>query len=74
MVGVASEPVEPRPPYFAGFLTYVKRKFEENLKPLDLLLWKLSIFQFYTAMYIPCNLEFMKKKARANIFDKEFFF
>jgi hypothetical protein len=31
-VGVASKPVEPRPPYFAGFLTHSKRKFAENLK------------------------------------------
>ena len=64
-VGVASKPVEPHPPYFAGFLTYNKRKFVENLKFIGLLLWKLSIFQFYTAMYIPCNLKFMKKRPEA---------
>ena len=61
---MASKPVEPHPPYFAGFLAYGKRKFVENLKFIGALLWKLLIFQFYTAMYIPCNLEFMKKKAR----------
>jgi hypothetical protein len=64
-VGVASKPVEPHTPYFAGFLTYDKRKFVENLKFIGLLLWKLSIFQFYTAMYIPCNLKFMKKRPEA---------
>jgi hypothetical protein len=61
-VGVASKPVEPHPPYFAGFLAYGKRKFVENFKFIGALLWKLIIFQFYTAMYIPCNLEFMKKR------------
>ena len=64
-MGVAFKPVEPRPQYFAGFLTYDKRKFVINLKIIDLLLWKLSIFQFYTAMYIPCNLKFMKKRPEA---------
>ena len=68
MVGVASKPVVPRPPYFAGFLRYDKRKFVENLKLIGALLWILLIFQFYTAMYIPyipCNLEFMKKRPEA---------
>ena len=65
MVGVASKPVEPRPPYFAGFLRYDKRKFVENLKLIGALLWKLLIFQFYTAMYIQCNCEFMKKRPEA---------
>jgi hypothetical protein len=65
MVGVAYKPVEPRPPYFAGFLTYDKRKFVENLKLIGALLWNLSIFQFYTAMYIPCNLKFIKKRPEA---------
>ena len=51
-----SKPVEPRPPYFAGFLTFGKRKFVENLK---------FIGAFYTAIYIPCNLEFMKKRPEA---------
>ena len=64
-MGVASKPVEPHPPYFAGFLAYGKRKFVENLKFIGALLWKLLIFQFYTAMYIPCNLEFMKKRPEA---------
>ena len=65
MVGVASKPVEPRPPYFAGFLTYGNRKFVENLKLIGALLWKSLSFQFYTAMYIPCNLEFLKKRPEA---------
>jgi hypothetical protein len=64
-VGVASKPIEPRPPYFACFHTYGKRKFVENLKLIGALLWKLLSFQFYTAMYIPCNLEFMKKRPEA---------
>ena len=64
-MGVASKPVEPRPQYFAGFLTYGKRKFVENLKLIGAVLWKLLSFQFYTAMYIPCNLEFMKKRPEA---------
>ena len=64
-MGVASKPVEPHPPYFAGFLAYGKRKFVENLKFIGALLWKLIIFQFYTAMYIPCNLKFMKKRPEA---------
>ena len=64
MVGVASKPVEPRPPIFCR-LTYGKRKFVENLKLIGALLWKLLSFQFYTAMYMPCNLEFMKKRPEA---------
>ena len=61
-MGVASKPVEPHPPYFAGFLAYGKRKLVEDLKFIGALSWKLLIFQFYTAMYIPCNLEIMKKR------------
>ena len=61
-MGVASKPVEPGPPYFAGFLTCGKRMSVENLKLIAALLWRLLSFQFYTAMYIPCNLEFMKKR------------
>jgi hypothetical protein len=64
-VGVASKPVGPRPPYFAGFLAYGKRKFVENLKLRGALLWKLLSFQFYIAMHIPCNLELMKKRPEA---------
>ena len=66
-MGVASKPVElrPHPPYFAGFLRYDKRKFVENLKLIGALLWKFLSFQFYTAMYIQCNLEFMKKRPEA---------
>ena len=63
-MGVASKPVEPGPQYFAGLLAYGKRKFVENLKFIGALMWKLLIFQFYTAMYILCNLEFMKKGQR----------
>ena len=29
------------------------------------IIWKLLSFQFYTAMYIPCNLKFMKKRPEA---------
>ena len=65
MVGVASKPVEPRPPYLACFIAYGKKKFVENLKLTCALLWKLLIFQFFTAIYIPCNLEFMKKRSEA---------
>ena len=65
MVGMASKPVKPRPSYFAGFLTYDKRKFVENLKLIGALLWKSLSFQFYTAMYISCNLEFIKKRPEA---------
>ena len=45
-VGVASKPIEPCPPYFAGFLTYGKRKFVENLKLIGSLLWKIGIINF----------------------------
>ena len=41
-VGVASTPVEPRPLYFAGFLTCGKRKLVENLQLIGALLWKLQ--------------------------------
>ena len=64
-MGVTSKPVEPGPQYFAGLLAYGKGKFVENLKFIGTLLWKLIIFQFCTAMYIPCNLEFMKKRPEA---------
>jgi hypothetical protein len=66
MVGVASKPVEPRPPYFAGFLTYGNRKFVENLKLIGALLWKSLSFQFYTAMYNVHTVQFgiLEKKAR----------
>ena len=64
-MGVASIPVEPRPTYFAGFNTYGKRKFVESLKLIGALLWKLLSFQFNTAMYIQCNLEFWKKRPEA---------
>ena len=45
-MGVASKPIEPRPQYFAGFLTYGKRKFVENLKLIGSLLWKIGIINF----------------------------
>jgi hypothetical protein len=40
MVGVVSKPVEPRPPYFAGFPTYDKKMLVENMKLIDAFLWK----------------------------------
>ena len=64
-VGVASEPVEPHPLSFSGFFIYVKWNFVANLKQIGALFWKLLSFQFYTAIYIPCNLEFMKKRPEA---------
>ena len=64
-MGVASKLVGPRPQYFAGFLTYSKGKFVENLKLRGAFWGKLLSFQFYTAMYIPCNLEFIKKRPEA---------
>ena len=52
-MGVVSKPTEPRPPYFSGFLTYDKRKFVEKFEThVGALLWKISIFQFNTAMYM----------------------
>jgi hypothetical protein len=45
-VGVETKPIEPRPPYFAGFLTYSKRKFVELLKLIGLLLWRMEIINF----------------------------
>ena len=64
-VGVASEPVEPHPLSFSGFFIYVKWNFVATLKQIGALFWKLLSFQFYTAIYIPCNLEFMKKRPEA---------
>ena len=64
-VGVASEPVEPHTLSFSGFFIYVKWNFVANLKQIGALFWKLLSFQFYTAIYIPCNLEFMKKRPEA---------
>ena len=58
-VGVASKPIKPRPPYFAGFLIYGNRKFVENLKSIGAIMRKLLLFQFNTAMYIACNLKFL---------------
>ena len=46
MVGVEFKPIEPRPPYFAGFLTYSKRKFVECLKLIGSLWWRMEIIIF----------------------------
>ena len=62
-MGVASKPVEPRPLFFTGFLTYGKRKFVD-LKLIGALLWKLLIFQFYTAIMYTAQFGIDKKKAR----------
>ena len=64
-LGVASKPVQPRPLPFAGFFIYVKRKFVANLKVIGPLVWKKWIFQFYRAIYMPCNLEFILERPKA---------
>jgi hypothetical protein len=49
--------------YFAGFLTYGKRKFVESLKFIGAQLWKLLIFQLYCCVYT-VQFGIHEKKAR----------
>ena len=77
-MGVTSKPVKQLPQYFADFLIYDKTKFVENLKSIGALMRKLLRFQFYTAMYVACDLEFIfyimmdfKKSCFINFFFKK---